>query len=89
MSKKDHGSPRFVIQIVLGGLLAGIGILNLYWSVGMPTGPLNGDFATVGFSGLDNWEFTSRAAIAFGLIILGAASMINANFIGWKETDGY
>lgn len=72
-----------------GGFSLGTGILNLYWSFGMPTGPLNQNLAVAGFNGLDNLTLLPAADYSIVLVIMGICCMVIANATAWKQTGGY
>jgi hypothetical protein len=77
------------LLLIVGGLLVGFGIENLYWSFGDPTTELNLNFNTIGSSALDNIHVLPHAAVAFGLIFAGASTMIFLNSRAWRYTGGY
>lgn len=81
--------PLHLVLFLLGPTCAGAGIIMAYNSFGWPHGPLNSDFAAVGFNGLDNIELLPGAEIAVALIVVGIVSIVFANANTWRETGGY
>lgn len=75
--------------LIFGGLCAGFGVVNLYYSFGWAGGDLNSNHALVGFSGLDNIGLLPSSSLAIPAVVIGALCMIIANATAWKETDGY
>jgi hypothetical protein len=75
--------------LIFGGLLAGTGILNLYYAFGWTGGDLNSSVELVGFSGLDNIGLLPGGELYIGLVVAGALCMIGANATAWRKTDGY
>jgi len=95
MEEKNETHPLHFFLLLLGGLSLGAGILNLYWSFGFSkdggvtrTG-LNQDFATTGFSGIDNIQLMNSADFAIPLVVIGVCCMVFANATAWRQTDGY
>ena len=91
MSDSPSKSPnwKFILLYLVGGGCLGSGLLFLYWSFGWESGPLNSDFAAIGFSGLDNIAFLDSSNFSIGLVICGLLCLVVANMDAWKETDGY
>ena len=81
--------PAHLALFVLGGLCLGTGIVNLYWSFGAPTGPLNGDYRAVGFTGLDNLMSFAASDYSIPLVVVGLVCLVYGNSIAWKHTGGY
>lgn len=81
--------PLHLALFIVGGACLGSGITLLYWSFGLESGPLNGDFATVGFNGLDNISLLSGAEAAVALVVVGLVCLIFGNATAWRETGGY
>jgi len=86
---QDPGSPKYVALFLVGGLCTGSGILSLYWSVGWDGGPLNSNFAEVGFTGIDNIALLGMADFGIPLLAAGILFLVLANAFAWKETKGY
>ena len=89
MKNPDTGNALFTALYLIGGLLCGGGILNLYYSFGAGGHDLNGNFQAVGFSGLDNIAMLPLGTTSFGLIAAGIVCLVFANSRSWKETNGY
>ena len=70
-------------------LRLGTGILNLYWSFGAPTGPLNSDFAIAGFTGLDNLTSFDASDYSIPMVVVGLVCLVYGNTIAWRYTGGY
>ena len=86
----DNGvHPAHLALFLVGGLTLGIGLVSLYWSFGWPGGPLNGDFATIGWSGLNNIQTLDPADFSIPLVVIGLACLVYANAIAWRHTGGY
>jgi hypothetical protein len=88
MSKRDELHPLYIALFLVGGLCTGAGIVNLYYAFGAAS-DLNGDFATIGFTALDNIGTLPAFSYSLPLIIVGVACLVLANSAAWKETDGY
>lgn len=95
MAGHSHDAPPekthaiYLALYVLGGLCIGTGLVNLYFSFGDPAGPLNSDFAHVGFTGLDNIVPLPPSDFAVPLVVIGILCMIYGNATAWKQTGGY
>lgn len=76
-------------MLLTGGLMAGTGLLNLYYAFGWVGGDFNSDFSQIGFSGLDNIGLLPASTWAIPLVVVGALMMVLANAFSWRETDGY
>ncbi|MFK7928860.1 MAG: hypothetical protein AB8H79_11780 [Myxococcota bacterium] len=81
--------PMHLALFMVGGACLGTGIILLYFAFGWPEGPLNSDFAQIGFNGLDNISIMPGAEISVALIVIGIVSMVFANATAWRETGGY
>jgi len=87
----------YMAGLILGGLVLGFGIVSLYYSFGREArfggvgevGTLNGQFANVGFTGLDNIAVLSAADYSIGMVVAGVAMLVLLNANAWKYTDGY
>jgi len=75
-------------MLLIGGLMTGTGLLNLYFSFGWVGGDFNSDFSQVGFSGLDEIGLLPTSTWAIPLVVLGALMMVIANATSWRQTDG-
>ncbi len=78
-----------LVLLIAGGLCLGTGIINLYYSFGWVGGPMNSNFAMVGFDGFDEISLLPGSQMAIPMIVVGALCMIFANATAWKKTDGY
>jgi hypothetical protein len=92
----EHAAPAksethlfHLVLLIGGGLCLATGILNLYYSFGWIGGDMNSNFAQIGFSGIDNISPLPMADFAIPMVAVGAAMMVFANAIAWRETDGY
>jgi hypothetical protein len=81
--------PLHLVLFLLGATCAGVGLVMAYHSFGWPHGPMNSDFAAIGFNGLDNIELLPGAEISVALIVVGVVSLVFANAGAWRETGGY
>ena len=81
--------PAHLALFVLGGLCVGAGIINLYWSFGAPTGPLNSDYAAVGFTGLDNLMSLDASDYSIPMLVIGIVCLVYGNSSAWRYTGGY
>jgi hypothetical protein len=77
------------LLVVLGGLMLGTGLVNLYWSFGDPNHDLNGNAAEVGWSGLDDIAMLPSADVAIPLLFAGIGTMVFLNARAWRYTGGY
>ena len=77
------------LLLLLGGLLLGTGLVNLYWSFGDPNNDLNGNAAEVGWSALDDISLLPSADLAIPLIFAGVGTMVFLNARAWRYTGGY
>lgn len=84
----DNNTYHLVL-LVLGGLLLGTGLLNLYGSFGWVGGDFNSNYELVGFSGLDNISLLPNSTWSIPLVVVGALCLILANATAWRETGGY
>lgn len=87
-----EATPNFTAHFflfLLGGLCLGAGLLTLYWSFGWPGGPLNSNFALVGFNGLDNITALDPSDYSIPLVVVGLSCLIFGNSIAWRYTGGY
>lgn len=90
----SHATPSSsngtAIMIILGGILAGSGVMTLLFGFEPAGGP---DFAeqisNMGFNGLPHITVTSAGYIGFGLIATGIALAVAGNSGAWKRTGGY
>lgn len=90
--KHDHDAtnPVHLALFLLGGACVGSGLIALYFSFGWEGGPLNSDFAEVGYSGFDNIAMLPGADfVAIPLLVVGLFSLVFANATAWRETGGY
>lgn len=88
--KRANGvHPLHIGLFLFGGLCVGVGILNLYWSFGAPSGDLNLNVAQIGFSGLDDITTLPPVDYSIPLVVLGLLSLVYANAIAWRHTGGY
>lgn len=87
--RNEQGNLFYLFGLLAAGLVLGFGLLSLLWSFGSPTGPINQDFATVGFTGNDDLWLLPPADYSFGLIVAGAMFMVLLNATAWKRTGGY
>lgn len=78
-----------IALFILGGLCLGTGIMNLYWSFGAPTGPLNSDYRAVGFTGLDNLMSFDASDYSIPMVVVGLVCLVYGNTIAWRYTGGY
>ncbi len=85
----ERGHGLHLALLLIGGLMAGTGLLNLYYSFGWVGGDFNSDFSQIGFSALDNIGLLPTSTWSIPLLVVGALMMILANATAWKETDGY
>lgn len=81
--------PAHLALFLLGGLCVGAGLLTLYWSFGWPVGDLNGNYAAVGFSGLDDITTLDPSDYSIPLVVVGLSCLIYGNAIAWRYTGGY
>lgn len=82
--------PLHLALFLIGGVCLGSGIVSLYGAFGWPGGTaLNGDFATIGFSALDNLTMLPGAEVAVVLVVVGLVCLIYGNATAWRETAGY
>ena len=75
--------------LITGGFAVATGLLNLIWSFGWSGGTFQSDYASIGFSGLDDIEFLPSSEFALPLIAAGVCLLVLANATAWQETDGY
>jgi len=82
--------PLHLALFLVGGACLGSGIISLYGSFGWAGGAdLNGDFAQIGFSALDNLALLPGAEVAVVLVVIGLVCLIYGNATAWRETGGY
>ena len=82
--------PLYLALFLIGGICLGSGIVGLYGSFGWAGGPaLNGDFAQIGFSALDNLDMLPGAEVAVVLVVVGLVCLVYGNATAWRETGSY
>lgn len=93
----DHGhaeeQPRsnqlsYMLGYLVGGLFTGTGIMGLYDSFGWTGGPLNSDFAQVGFTGLDNIGRLAASDWSIVVLVIGIVTLVVTNSRAWRDTVG-
>jgi hypothetical protein len=92
MSKREALEQPNLLHLILyigGGLCTGAGILLLYGSFGWEAGPLSSDFASIGFSSLDNIHPLGASDYSIALVVAGALALVYASATAWKKTDGH
>ncbi len=77
------------LALLLGGLLLGAGVVNLYWAFGRPDGDLNTNFLVTGWSALDDIQVLPRADLAIPLLFAGVGILVFLNARAWRYTGGY
>jgi hypothetical protein len=78
------------ILLLIGGACVASGILSIAMGgFAVPGGEVAQVFSQLGYDGVDNAGITSSGMVALTLCVVGAAVMIGANAVAWKETDGY
>jgi hypothetical protein len=81
---------RTGIQLLVGAALIGSGILTMAMGgVAVHGGEVAEVYSTLGFDGVNDLGFTSSGTIALVLCGIGAALMVSANAVAYKETGGY
>lgn len=88
---------RTAILLVVGAACIGTGILTLATG-GLGITDSAGNLldlevaeaiSKLGYDGVADLVFTSSSTMAIALCVVGAAMMIGANAVAWKETGGY
>lgn len=78
------------ILLLIGGACVASGILALATGgFGVPGGEVAQVISQLGYDGVDDAGITSNGMVALTLCVIGAAMMIGANAVAWKETNGY
>ena len=87
----SHAQPTntHYLLLLVGGLLVGLGVVNLYFAFGHPDSDLNGNAKIMGFTAIDNIQILPPAGIAFALIAAGAGTLVFLNARAWRYTAGY
>lgn len=78
------------LMLLVGGACVASGILTIAMGgFAVPGGEVAQVISQLGYDGVDNLGITSSGMVAVTLCVVGAAMMIGANAVAWKETNGY
>ncbi|TNE92875.1 MAG: hypothetical protein EP330_00400 [Deltaproteobacteria bacterium] len=78
----------YMAGYLVGGLTTGFGIMGLYDSFGWVGGPLNSDFAQIGFTGIDNISRLAASDWSIVLLVVGVVTLVITNSRAWRDTVG-
>jgi len=89
----EQPSNLTYLLLPVGGILVGLGVVNLWYSFGAPDVDfdkgLNGNFQVIGSTALDNVGLLPAADYSIVLIVAGLALMVFLNSRAWRYTAGY